>query len=127
MTDTTETTPRRRWWLIALTAALALMQAGAVVRTLQRLPELAALVSLNPPLELIAGGGWALLFGGITVNLLRSRAAQPAILALCGFFIYSVVRLMLFAQADYDQNRLPFLILLSLCLLVFPVAFLLRR
>lgn len=127
MTDTTETTPRRRWWLIALTAALALMQAGAVVRTLQRLPELAALVSLNLPLELIAGGGWALLFGGITVNLLRSRAAQPAILALCGFFIYSVVRLMLFAQADYDQNRLPFLILLSLCLLVFPVAFLLRR
>lgn len=127
MTDTTETTPRRRWWLIALTAALALMQTGAVVRTLQRPPELAALVSLNPPLELIAGGGWALLFGGITVNLLRSRAAQPAILALCGFFIYSVVRLMLFAQADYDQNRLPFLILLSLCLLVFPVAFLLRR
>lgn len=125
MTNTA--TSKRRWWLIALCGLLTLAQAGAALRALRVPPELAAQISLWLPLEFVAGGLWALLFAVITANLLRKRAVQPAVFALGGFLIYSVIRLLLWAQADYDQNRLPFLVFMTICLLVFPLAALLRR
>lgn len=123
MADRPDEQMRRRWWLIALAGGLTLMQAGAALRALSIPPELVVQVSVLPPLEFVAGGLWALLFALITVNLLRKRAARTALVALSVFLVYSVLRLLLFTRADYDQNRLPFLVLLTVCLLVF----LLRR
>lgn len=115
------------WWLTALTTAVTIFQAGAIIRMLNLPPAIVAATSLNAPLEIAAAALWALLFAGITVNLIRRQSARSAILALGGFLIYSMVRLLLFAQADYDQNRLPFLTLGTVCLLVLMAATLLRR
>ncbi len=127
MADTSHEPIRRRWWLIVLAAGLTLMQTGAALRALQVPPELAGQISLLPPLEFVAGGLWALLFAFITANLLRKRAVRFALMGLSAFLVYSAARLLLFTEADYDQNRLPFLVLLTVCLLVFPAVFLLRR
>jgi len=115
----------RPWRLIALTAALTLMQIGAMVRAVSMPDNLADRVSLFVPLEFAAASLWALIFAWVTVNLIRTRAIPPARWVLAGFGIYSTVRLLVFAQADYDQNRLPFLLVVTLLALF--VIFFLRR
>jgi hypothetical protein len=115
----------RCWELILLTALLAVFQFGAALRALNVPPELRAQVSLPTALEFVVGGLWALLFAAITVNLIRGRALRPAVLIVSGFVIYSLARLIVFARADYDLNRLPFLAAITVCLLL--AAALLRR
>ena len=112
----------RCWELIFLCALLSLFQLGAALRALY-LPPVP--VSLPAALEFIAGGLWALLFAAITVNLIRGRALRPAIITISGFVIYSLARLLVFARADYDLHRLPFLAAIIVCLLL--LAALLRR
>jgi hypothetical protein len=117
----------RRWWLIGLTGLLALTQAGAALRVFSLPPDLAGQISLPLPLEFVAGALWALLFAAITVNLLHRRTAHRVVPVLSGFILYSLARLLLFTQADYDRTRLPFLAALSLVLLVVLAAARLRR
>ena len=103
------TTPRR-WWLITLLAALGLYQAGVALHALRVPPELVAQVHLPLALDFVAGVLWALLFILGAVNLVQKRPASYNVRVISGFIVYSVVRLGLFAQADYDRQRLPFLL-----------------
>jgi hypothetical protein len=97
--------------LTLLTILLALMGAGTAIQALRLPPELAAQVSVVLPVEVIAGMLWAGLFSLITWRLLRNKrsAVRLTAWALLAFAGYSVVRLLLFARADYDAGRLPFL------------------
>ncbi|MFN8373104.1 MAG: hypothetical protein U0694_09545 [Anaerolineae bacterium] len=112
-----------------ITFALALFQFGAAYRAATTPPPLAAVVALPLGLELVLSGLWALLFGSATFALLRqkSRAVFRALMLISVFIIYSAVRLLLFAQADYDRQRLPFLFIIVILLLIFPVIYLIRR
>ncbi len=125
----TQTFPRRPRRLIFLTACLMLFQFGAAIRALQVPADLAEKISLPLPLEFIASGFWALLFALCTLKLIRleADARRYIILAIIGFIIYSTARLLLFAQADYDQQRLPFLFITNAIILLMTVAYLLRR
>lgn len=124
-----QTSPRQPRRLILLTAFLALLQLGAAIRTLRVPADLAGQISLPLPLEFVASGFWALLFALCTLNLIRleKHAQRHTFRALIGFILYSVVRLLLFAQADYDQQRLPFLFITTAIMLLITVAYLLRR
>jgi hypothetical protein len=115
--------------LCALAAALALFQAGAALRTLRLPPELAAGVSVPGTLALAGAGAWALIFALLTVTLwrLRPRAVRQTAWALIAFAAYSAARLAVYAQADYDRQRLPVALLaLAVCAAV-PALYLLRR
>ncbi len=116
----------RSWELIFLCALLTLFQLGAALRVPGIPPEQRAQISLPAALEFVAGGLWALLFAVITVNLIRGRALRPAIITISSFVIYSLARLLVFARADYDLNRLPFLGAIMVCLLLLA-ALMLRR
>jgi hypothetical protein len=115
-------------WLAALTGLLALVQVGAALHALQIRPELAAQVSLSMPLEIAASLIWALLSAVVTFALLRRqpRAIHYTAWLLIGFTVYSLGRLALLAQADYDRQRLPFLAVASLVLLLIPTAYVVR-
>lgn len=115
----------RRWWLIALTLALALIQFGAVLYLINTPDTLTEQISLIVPMEIVVGGLWALIFAGVAVNLLRSRTVRLVHWFFIGFATYSTARLLLFARADYDQHRLPFLVVANLLALL--MAFFLRR
>jgi hypothetical protein len=116
MTDDVPNKPRKPGCayrlLTVLTALLAVVGAGMVVRALTLPPELAALVSLNLPLEVAAGALWAALFALATWRLLRRRvyAVDQALGLVLAFATYSFIRLLLFSRADYDLGRLPFLL-----------------
>lgn len=110
--------PAIHWWLMALTGALTLMQLGAMLRAATVPDALARQISLLLPLEFVAAGVWALIFAYGTVNLMRTRRGRPAALAVVGFVTYSTLRLLFFAQADYDQGRAALLVIANLPALV---------
>jgi hypothetical protein len=107
---------------IALAAALTLINAGAALTAAQRPGELAAQVSLSAPFEVITGALWACGFAWLGVRLWRrERRARPVFgWALIAWIGYSLVRVHVFARADYDRERLPFLFAAGViaCLLI---------
>lgn len=109
--------PQSSRGLALLTALIAIHQAITAVRVLQLPPELAATLTIPPPLEFIASSGWSLLFAWITFHLLLSAHARTGWFLLA-FVTYSLLRLFLFAQADYDQQRYPFLVTVSAIILL---------
>jgi hypothetical protein len=128
-TDSQSTgTKKRSHLLMLLTALLAVIQVGAALRALTIPDELATRISLPVPLEFIAGLLWALL--SLTVLYLLWRRERRALLYAAwlaiGFSIYSLLRLLLFSQADYDRGRFPFLLVVIAILLILPVAYIVR-
>jgi hypothetical protein len=100
------------YWLLALlTGLLAVVAAGLAVRAVTLPSELAAQVSLVSPLEVIAGALWAGAFAWAAWRLLRGKrgVVSLALGLILAFVTYSAVRLLIFARADYDRGRLPFL------------------
>jgi len=113
------------WLLTLLTGLLAVIAVGMAVRVVTLPPELAAQVSLSLPLEFVAGIVWAGAFVWATWRLIRGKRGSVNLalgLALT-FATYSVLRLFIFAQADYDRGRMPFLwVTLGLILLAAGLA-----
>ncbi len=121
-------TRKRARILILLTALLACVQLGAAVRALQVPDELASKISLPLPLEFVASLLWALIALAVMVLLWRRERhgrLYAAWLAV-GFSIYSLLRLLLFSQADYDRGRFPFLLIVIALLLILPLAYIVR-
>lgn len=79
-------------------------------------------------LSFVANGLWAV--GGVLVLRLlwrrQVRARLAAVGLLIGFSIYSLLRLLLLSQADYDRGRWPILLLLLAVLLIIPVTYMAR-
>lgn len=103
--------PRRARWLLLTLLLLAIFQINTAWRVLNLPHELAVLISLSRPLEFTAAGCWALLALVAAWRVWRRRAGALRFggATLIGFSIYSVARLLLYANADYDRARLPFL------------------
>jgi len=121
-------TRKRARLLMLLTTLLALVQLGAAVRGLNVPDALADRISLPLPLEFVAGVLWALVSLGVLALLWRRerRARLYAAWLAVGFSIYSLLRLLLFSQADYDRGRYPFLLVVIALLLILPVAYIVR-
>lgn len=97
---------------------LALVQGGAAVRALTLPAEIAAVIHIPPALDAIIGIGWGILFV-LCAWRLRRRAALALIGAYTG---YALIRLIVFTQADYDQGRLLFLLMMSAFILLLLLA-----
>lgn len=111
---------------MVVTAALAVFQFGAAYRAL-RLPEDVS-VSLLVPMEFIAAVAWGLILSAATwrVAWYRARNLRTGIFAMVAFVVYSVARLFVFTRADYDQNRLRFLLVVTILVLIASVIYLMR-
>ncbi|MGB1286295.1 MAG: hypothetical protein ACPG7F_07180 [Aggregatilineales bacterium] len=107
-------------WALFLTVIFALFQITNAFTVLQHPEAITAFVSspvwLNSTLSLL----WAGLFGFAALRLVRMRqnAIGYTVRLFMLFAAYSLLRLILFTQADYDRNRLPFLIIIVLMLLI---------
>ncbi len=71
-------------------------------------------------LQLSVTLGWIALF---TFAILRyGKSKSRVIWLICGFILYSAVRLVLFAQTDYDRQRAPFLLMTAFIITGFMLA-----
>ena len=118
----------RSYRLILLSLTLALVGVGTAITALRLSSDIAEQVSLLPPLEVAAGIFWVVVFAAIAWRLwLRKPGAARALgWALMAWIGYSVLRLSVFARADYDRQRLPFLWVAGLIGCVLIGIFLLR-
>ncbi len=102
------------WWFVVAVVGVALAQAAAIVHWL-RLPD-DLIATLNAPVWLVVGGYllWAIMLGWAAWNLIlgKPQAVNRSIWLLSVFIIYSVLRLLVFSQADYDRQRYPLLVAL---------------
>jgi hypothetical protein len=121
-------TRKRARLLILLTALLACVQFGAAMRALQVPPTVAEKISLPLLLDFIASLLWTLISLAVMVLLWRRvrRARLYAAWLAIGFSIYSLLRLLLFSQAEYDRGRFPFLLVVVALLTILPVAYIVR-
>jgi hypothetical protein len=103
--------PHRSRWLLAIGAAMTLFQAGAALRALA-LPPVPTL-SLLPALEFVAAALWMGVFLLLTLKVWNKRhaAARRMAWALIAWMGYSLLRIVVFARADYDRGRIPFLVI----------------
>lgn len=99
-------------WLFLLVIVLIVVNAGNVLRVLQA--SAAASGGLPGWIQGLIGTGWTLGFTWAAIALLRRRprAAELALWLWIGYVSYSCLRLLIFAEADYDRGRLPFLLVL---------------
>lgn len=110
---------------------LLLMQVGAVIRALQLPTDLKSQLSLTQPTLIATALLWSVVFGWAFLQCMggKKRALNRALWVICGFMFYSTGRLVIFARADYDRQRLPFLVVSTLLLgIIFAgLGWLLRR
>ena len=105
---------RRRWLL--LTSCLLLLQIVSILRVLQ-IPDTVG-HSLVIPLEVMAGVMWTIMMfiAIIMLNRHKAYAIRYTMAAIGGFMLYRLLRLFLFVRADYDRQRLPFLLTIAVAI-----------
>ena len=101
---------------------MLLVQFGALHNLATIPPEIVPQLGLILPLEGALTLAWALIFAWLAVTLWLGAQTRRLGQALALYAVVSVMRLLLFARADYDRGRLPFLLLTLLL-----AAFLLLR
>src|SRR5262245_55452115 len=114
--------------VLVLTAILTLVEVGAAIEALRTPADLRAEVSLPVWLDMLAGIAWALVFARATVWLARGngQAGKLTAWALIAFGTYTMARLLLFTRADYDRQRLPFLLSIFGGIMLIPILYLIR-
>ena len=108
-----------RRWLTVILGLLVLVQVGNIVYLLQLSPGLAQTLSLSSPMAILLAGLWTGLFVWGVMGLIRTNALNRALMIVIGFIVHSVARLAIFADADYDRERVPFLVVGSALIVIF--------
>ena len=114
--------------LMVVTAVLAIIEFGAAYHAMTLPSSLARQVSLIPELEFLAASIWGILLSVATwsVAWYRPRNLRTGVYVLVAFVVYSLARLLVFTRADYDHNRLRFLTVVTILVLIAAVVYLMR-
>lgn len=117
MSDATAT--RRPGCQMILLIILVLFQIISALHVLQLPESIRTVVQFAPWLQAVLAFVWVLCFSVAIVAHLRrdQRATQWGNVLIIGFFGYSLLRLIIGASADYDRQRLPLLIAITLIIL----------
>ncbi len=104
--------------------SLTLVQGGAAARALTLPAAIAPVIHVPSVLDAIMGIVWGVVFAACAWVLRQSsRVRRRIALAVIGAYTgYALLRLIVFAQADYDQERLLFLLIMSVLILLLLLA-----
>ena len=113
---------RSSWGWAILSAFLGILQIVRAIRVLQLPDEISAVLTIPAYLDAALHGLWALLLLMLTLALVKGGGNTLGYLygLLAGFAAFNLLRLAVFAQADYDRARFPVLFILFLVLLIVP-------
>ena len=64
---------------------------------------------------------WLVIILWAAYVVLRKKAYDSGINIIIAYLVFRLLLVMVFAQADYDRNRIPFLLLVMLFLLLIPL------
>ena len=114
------------WLLVA--AFLSVYQIIFALRVLQQQETLSLTSSVPPVVDAGISLIWGIVFAIIMLGLLRRRlwAGRWVRWLALGFVIYKTTYIAIFAQADYDRGRVPFLLVSTALILIIPLVITLR-
>lgn len=104
---------KRPLWFIILTCFILLYQIVWLMSVLQLPDDLKTKISLSLPYEIITSAVIVTFFtiGLRALILTRAWAIRYTLGGIGILWVSILLRLILFAEADYDRQRLPFLIM----------------
>ncbi len=120
---------RRPYLAIIITGLLILYQLGYLLRLFQ-LPE-AISENIVPPVTVqvgitilwLAGLTWA----SRSLWIMSKSGKQRSLWLIYGFGVYIIIRQAVFTQADYDRQRIPFVVFVGLFFTIIFILFRLLR
>jgi putative exporter of polyketide antibiotics len=129
MSEQNQKSPKRYAYLLFILAILSLYQILFAFRVLIDRGLYGDNLSLSPVIQAGMALLWAILFLIAVLGLARGKRFGLGYSAwlIISFVVYNVLRVILFAQADYERNRIPFLVMGAIMILIIPVLVLLRR
>lgn len=103
--------------LFCCLVTIILIQLKAVYQGITLLSNSPPGLGLSAAWQIVFGLAWAVVAGFGMIALLRHRgwAALYVQAVLTGFVLNTGLRVYIFARADYDRHRLPFLFVVGLC------------
>lgn len=106
----------RPYGLISVMVLLMIYNIGAVVSAWQ----LRDIVSSNAVwLHIVGSVFWIGVFIWVTSSLWRGeRSKHRALMLIIAFALYNIVRLGVFTQAEYDRQRLPFVLVMTILIVI---------
>lgn len=113
------------WWLTGVVLALAIIQGLGFVRSLRLASDIADTLSVSAALLATLQLAWSVALAWVGWGLLRCQrqAMNRSIWVLTVFIIYSALRLLVFSEADYDRQRFPLLLALTLLMPIILLMF----
>jgi len=114
-------------WL-PITAFLGLYQIIFSLRVLQQHGTLDITSRVPPAIEAGISLIWGVVFVILVLGLLQRRlwAGRWVSWLIVGFISYKAIYIVLFAQADYDRGRVPFLLVVTSLILIIPLVIAIR-
>ena len=84
--------------------------------------------SVPPAIEAGISLIWGVVFVILVLGLLQRRlwAGRWVSWLIVGFISYKAIYIVLFAQADYDRGRVPFLLVMTSLILIIPLVIAIR-
>jgi len=107
---------KRPLWFIMMTCFILLYQIVWLISVLQLPDDLKDTVSLSVPFEVIVSGAIVTFFtvGLRALILTRPWAIRYTVGVIAVLWMTIILRLIVFAEADYDRQRLPFLVFITI-------------
>jgi hypothetical protein len=129
MSEANPISPKRSGCLFFILAILSLYQILFAFRVLNNNGLYGDSLSLPSVLQAGLAFLWVTLFLSALLRLARGKRYTLGYSGclILGFMIYGLLQTILFAQADYERKRIPFLVIATIVILIAPVWLLLRR
>ncbi|MGB7339461.1 MAG: hypothetical protein WBC91_11265 [Phototrophicaceae bacterium] len=130
MQQQSSNTTRRSVWLMAIVIILGVYQILFAYRVLIDNGAMINSLALSPILQAMMAFSWVIICGMVVWRLWSKykHAQTYTAYLLIGFAISRLLQAAMFVQADYNRNRLGFLVVITLMILtVLMVARLLQQ
>jgi len=108
--------------MIFISGILAVYQTIFAFLVLQQ-TDIVMKLAFRAEVQAVIAGFWAAMFMIATVTLVRHKpyALRYSGWLLITFVVYNLLKMFVFAQADYDRNRLAILTILSAAIIIVPL------
>jgi hypothetical protein len=93
---------------------LFLVQVGTIIELLTLPPDIVNELYFSRNAQMMIAVTWASVSLWVIMGIVRGKTyySKHGLWIIYGLIVYSLLRLVLFAQADYDRQRVPFLVVL---------------
>jgi hypothetical protein len=120
MTPSTPRLQKRGGCLIFLLSLLGLFQILLASRVLED-SIIYGEVRFPPAIQVGISLIWLVIILWTVQAVFRKQSYDVGITTIIAYLVFRLLQVVFFAQADYDRNRIPFLLLVMVSLLLIPL------